>query len=642
MINLPHLKKAIDQRILLLNPTSYTNLIPKEYQNKFISEANKLFNNDFKFNRRWDMERCTKIYHLNHLDFETIKNNDPEWNFMFNRMDWLDYLCLAGILTKDKKYFSKVKECIFAWINQHPTIKKQNSTRTLDTGIRLVNWLNSIIYLSWIHLLTDDELETIASSMEKQILYLKDNYLPKYKLSNWGSIQVCGMLCVLPYICEDLKNNKLYNWATRELKEQLKLQVLDDGMNWEQSPMYHVELLLALQHLAFLNSNATKLDILPVIKKMSHALQLIVTPERLLPNYGDSDQVSPSDILANSAYILKDSELNYFGEFSYENILFVGIQLSQYQNISKSMPNKLNYIGSSSGNFALRSSWAKNSNYLFFNNGSMGSGHAHADNLHISIYGQGDPIFVDSGRYTYREDHPTRVLLKSMKAHNTAIIDNFEPAKPNGSWDFDSYYKVLPTYYNAKSGIHYLEGTIIGNNPLETWTRKIIMLECGVWIISDEVLMIGKHEFKQLWHLHPQAKYLKENNTIKTSTQLWKLLHYGKVQVEKFPFSPRYNELKESNLISLSKTFTNTTNFSTVLANNDFKVEKIPILQNLSEPVKDELAEGWKIITPEHEYNIAIFHQEVFTGKKIFSIDGIPFHHQLFATIDSIPLALKN
>lgn len=640
MFDLDNLKASIKNRLTHLEPDSYSELIPTKEKSKYIYEANLLLNNDFKFDRRWDMERCNKIYHLNTIDFEKINNDDPEWNFMFNRMDWLDYLCLAGIITKEDKYFEKIKEYIFTWIDQHPSIKSQNSTRTLDTGIRLINWLNCIIYLSWFNALSDFELETIAKSMEKQILYLKSNYLPKYKLSNWGSIQVCAILVVLPYIHNNVDHDEIYIWAKNELKSQLNLQVLDDGMNWEQSPMYHVELLLALQHLVLFENNVLNKEVLNTIKKMSFALQLIVTPERLLPNFGDSDQVSAKDILANSAYILHDQELNYFGEFSYENILYTGSNIIKLKEIKKTLPQKLNFLGSASGNYSFRSSWKKDANYMFFNNGSMGSGHAHADNLHLSIYGKGSPLFVDSGRYTYREDHPMRVLLKSAKAHNIVQIDNLELAKPNSSWDYDSYYKVLPTYYNSKKNIHYIEGSVLGKYPLEIWTRKIVMLEEGLWIISDEVSIQGNHEFNQIWHIHPQASY--ENNTLTVLDNTWNLSYSGSAKVEDFPYSSKYNELQTGKMLTLSKPFSDNISFTTTIANSNLTVKKIPILQNLNTPVNDNIAEGWKITTSEHEYCIAIFHQEVFTGKKVFSLDGVPFHHQAFATIDQQPLALKN
>lgn len=640
LIDLPHLSNSLNQRILFLKPDQYINLIPLKIQKHYINEANLILDNNFKFDRRWDMERCQKIYHLNNLDFEIIKNDDPEWNFMFNRMDWLDYLCLAGILTHDKKYFQKIKECILTWINQHQIIKSMNSTRTLDTGIRLVNWLNCLIYLKWAKAITDVELNKIANNMEKQILYLKDNYLPKYQLSNWGSIQICGILIVLPYIYKDARDCDVHEWAKQELKTQLNLQVLSDGMNWEQSPMYHVELLLALQHLNLFNPTILKQKVLETIKKMSDTLQHIITPNGLLPNFGDSDQVAPSDILAISSYILHDPYLNYNGDFSYENILYIGTNLSEYKTINKKQPKNLNFVGFSSGNIALRNSWKNDANYLFFNNGSMGSGHAHADNLHVSIYGKGNPIFIDSGRYTYREDHPMRVLLKSIKAHNIVQIDNLEIAKPNGSWDYDQYYKVIPTFYNSIDNIHYVEGTVVGYDPLEVWTRKIIMLEEGAWIFSDEVALQGKHQFKQIWHLHPQTEY--QGEKIKTKNSNWLFLHGGSEKIQEFPFSEKYNDLQKGTMITLRKPFSNKINFSTILANSNFKVKKIPILQNLDQSVKDEIAEGWKIITPKHEYCISIFHQEIFTGKKIFSLNGIPFHHQIFATIDNTPISLKN
>lgn len=640
MIDLQILKNSINQRIIKLNPSSYQQIIPTSKQKEYIKEANLLINKDFKFDRRWDMERCATIYHLDIVDYETINNDDPEWNFMLNRMDWLEYLVLAGIITKDQKYLLKAKEYILTWIDQHPKIINQNSTRTLDTGIRLFNWLNCIIYLSWAELISDEELVLIANNMDQQVSYLYENYIPKYQLSNWGSIQTCNILIVLPFLHNDLERNKIYQWATKELQTQLKLQVLDDGMDWEQSPMYHIELLLSLQHILFFYSESPlRKPILENIKKMSNALQLIVTPHHLLPNFGDSDQVAPADVLANSAYLLNDTTLNYFGDFAFENILLIGQNVKQYQQLASEKPNKNNFIGKFSGNYAIRSSWNTDANYMFFNNGSMGSGHGHADNLHLSIYGRGIPLLVDSGRFTYREDHPTRVLLKSMKAHNVSLIDDYQPAKPNSSWDYENYYQVLPTYYCQQDGLHYLEGIVVGQNPLQVWTRKVFMLDCGAWIISDEIKITGNHEFKQLWHLHPQVKY--SNGNISVDNKNWSIHADGEIEEEEFPFSNKYNQLSKSKLLIIKHKFEDKISFSTVINDQDVKVEKIPIRQNLTTPVKDEVAEGWRITSKKHQYDIALFHQEIFTGKKIFSIDDIPFHHQAFAAIDKTGYSVK-
>lgn len=50
--------------------------------------------------------------------------------------------------------------------------------------------------------------------------------------------------------------------------------------------------------------------------------------------------------------------------------------------------------------------------YLFFKNGPLGSAHSHSDENSFCLQYQSQPIFIDAGRYSYREIYE-RYLLKS-------------------------------------------------------------------------------------------------------------------------------------------------------------------------------------------------------------------------------------
>ncbi|WP_228410543.1 heparinase II/III domain-containing protein [Erysipelothrix piscisicarius] len=84
-----------------------------------------------------------------------------------------------------------------------------------------------------------------------------------------------------------------------------------------------------------------------------------------------------------------------------------------------------------SGIFTTRSDWGSDAHFTRFTNGSLGSGHGHADNLHVSTYFQGKPVLFDPGRLTYREYDPRRMHLKGMESHNTVILDGKPSAIPD-------------------------------------------------------------------------------------------------------------------------------------------------------------------------------------------------------------------
>ena len=58
---------------------------------------------------------------------------------------------------------------------------------------------------------------------------------------------------------------------------------------------------------------------------------------------------------------------------------------------------------------------------------------------HISLYYQGKPFLIDSGRYSYREDEPLRMEFKMLQAHNVCVVDDGSVIRPDGSWSFHSY-----------------------------------------------------------------------------------------------------------------------------------------------------------------------------------------------------------
>ena len=92
----------------------------------------------------------------------------------------------------------------------------------------------------------EEELFEILESMEQQFLYLYQSYVPKYRQSNWGVLQTTSILQNAAWFgeCFCLEEMKqIAEWAKDELLDQLESQIYGDGSHWEQSMMYHIEVL---------------------------------------------------------------------------------------------------------------------------------------------------------------------------------------------------------------------------------------------------------------------------------------------------------------------------------------------------------------------------------------------------------------
>lgn len=619
-------QKQIDQIAGKLSPTETVQII---------AHANELMQQTFTFNKTWDMERCLTPYTLEQMDWNTYRNDDPEWCFMLNRMDYLDHLLLAALLTGDVQYAHKAKFFILNWIWAHSDIVSELSTRTLDTGIRVINWFEALPYLSFFHCLTDAELSQITDSMMRQMQYLKENYLPKYKTSNWGSIQTCAIVAVLPFLLSEYQTNPLYQWAKSEMELQFSIQVYPDGMHWEQSTMYHIEVLnygmKAIYYIGLQRQSCS-----PVVYQQVYALAKTLlyqlTPAGEIETFGDTDRVCARDVLTRAAVLFHDPQFRFAGLdiLDAESLYVLGMPAVQtYTSLIPIQPNTMCYDGEDSGMYTIRSGWNTSDSFTMFTNGSLGSGHGHSDNLHISLCYQGDPILIDTGRYTYREDHPLRVQLKGMSAHNGVMIDDKAYCQPSDSWSYADFGLPLKNYVRHADGIHYLEGALIGHNPLQFWMRKVIVVDPSIWMIVDVVKCDGIHEAHSRLHFDPAVTVTSEGDSLRAVTQ-HTTLHLtcpSDVYCTSEICSLRYNAQQIHTVVHCKCSFTDNVTLITTLCDTKIPVQIVPVFQNLTEPTTSDVAQARKfILSPTESYTVAVCSKEIYHGKKVLSCEGMCYH----------------
>lgn len=602
---------------------------------EIIAHADELMHQTFTFNKAWDMERCLTPYTLPVIDWNDHQNDDPEWCFMLSRMDYLDHLLLASLLTGDIAYADKAKEYILNWITAHPSIVSEQSTRTLDTGIRVMNWMEALPYLSMLHALTEDELTRITDSMFAQMQYLKENYLPKYKTSNWGSIQTCAIVSVLPFLRADFLSDPLYQWALDEMTLQFSIQVYPDGMHWEQSTMYHIEVLnygMKAVHYMGLHLQPCPSAVKEQVYALAKALVGQLMPSGEIETFGDSDRVCARDVLSRAALLFDDPTFRFVGldELDPESLYVLGVPAAQrYATLPASAPQSMHYDGEDSGMYTLRSSWDKDASFTMFTNGSLGSGHGHSDNLHLSACYQGDPVLIDSGRFTYREDHPLRVQLKGMAAHNGVMIDDKAYCVPSDSWGYADFGLPLKNYVRHAGNLHYFEGAMLGHDPLQVWVRKVIVVDPAIWMIVDEVKCDGAHEAHSRLHFDPAATVSPAGDCHRVTTPhaALTLTCPGTVSYTSEPCSLRYNEQQPHTVVHSKTAFTDSATLITTLCGDGITVQDAPVFQNLTEPTAPDFAQARKfILSPTESYTVAVYSKEIYRGKKVLSCEGMPYH----------------
>ncbi|CAM3579529.1 alginate lyase family protein [Erysipelothrix anatis] len=583
------------------------------HRESILTQAEDILDDIYYFVGTWDMERCATPYQLKDIDWDATPNGDDEWTFMLNRMTFMPTLINATVLTDDRRFIAKAWDLILDWIDAHPQIDERPSTRTLDTAMRLVHWHDAQKFFDYYGFI--DHNKTIASSVSMQLESLRTRYIPKYTLSNWGSIQTATIIYLLGQT--NHKNDSLFQWALSELETQVAIQIYEDGLHWEQSTMYHVEVMMYLMK-AYKGHQEPWLY--EGIVKMAHALLMQRTPQNKMEMFGDSDNSSLTEMFTYCGLFLHDGTFLKFGNietetysYFYEYLELDGLQTQPIY------PQSVNFDGIASGMFTTRSNWDVDANFTMFTNGSLGSAHGHADNLHISTVYNGDPVLIDSGRYTYREDDPQRIELKAMAAHNSVILDDQDASVPTGSWTYRQFVNPHKTYVRHEDAVHYYESSYDADGY--SHTRKLQIHDSGIWQIVDEIHAKGTHTATIRWHLDPTCTYqdgiitTKQHHTIAIQSDV-------PLQAEKTEMSYHYNELTTHDVLRGSVTFENHCILTTFLYPSEKTFEKSEIIQGAGTIADATVISAYQI----GDLTFVMGHQEIIKGNKILYSAGRPFH----------------
>ena len=647
----------------------------KEEKEELLRQADLLLNQTFVFKDKWDMEPCNIPYTILFENWIESPNGDEEWVFMLNRHDFLPKLWYAWILTGDTRYTDKLCWYLFDWIESNPiTAEGTDATRTIDTGIRCMNWCSLILPMYAHGIIDDDQTLRLLKSMGEQFENLAQRYIDKYSLSNWGVLQTTAM-CASYIWYRDFLPEDIEYWAWEELARQLDLQILEDGAHWEQSAMYHVEVLNTCMKLLIHLKSAEAIGIelskyayeameeehrwtdyeeanakpgegisrmgkgwlTSALRVLSRHVLYSADPEWKQLAQCDSDVTDVKDVMIRSSVMLEGSGLYRFASgksVDMDSAWLIGAAgIEKFQKQEPVMPKHLTWYCEDAGNLFFREKWDSTSNFTWVKNSTLGSGHGHADQTHLSIFYKGKPFLVDSGRYTYREDEPLRMELKGSKAHNVCVIDGESGGEADTSWTMASYGEVIKNYYRKNDEIHYVEmpfyGIIKSSMPYLI-NRKVVVLDDGVWLSVQDVICEGKHEVKEYFHLDDQVVASEKDGLVvlKNGSAVLTVYSEDSLEVTDGIISKKYNELTAAPLLMKSKAFCNRMTDCTLFAGEGIVAKKAKVYQvGKSIEVPEEFITAWDIeVKGLRKWTILVWNRETFRGGKMYICHGIPVY----------------
>lgn len=604
-----------------------------------IETADMICCNTFIFNHKWDMEVCkTPVTFDDDIKWNHIPFDDPEWTFMMNRHKFWTFLAKAYHLTKDKKYLDTFIRQINSWIDNVDIFSEEykDCSRTIEMGLRCINWIKTLEIFEKDYTFDKEFKTKIFKSLKQQCDVLLEVYDDFRILSNWGVLQNCGLITFAFYY--HLTDTDYFSIPLKRLKHQCAIQILPDGVHWEQSPMYQNEVLNCILEVA-INFKKHKFSIPPFLKrtisKIGYSNMAMKKPSHTQPMQGDSDYTDLRDIITRCAAILKDGTLKSAGysEIDFESIWELDEEsIKNYPSIPTNYPKYPSMALEESGNFFLRNSFHEDGNYLWFNCGAIGSGHGHANLLHFDLNYHGEDFLIDSGRYTYVEENPVRVELKNCYAHNTTIVDDEMFSKFKGAWGIVEAALPLNNYYKFNKNFDYVEGAHLGYlnlpNPVIPM-RKIFYLKPELWIIVDQFNTSGEHKYSQFFNLDDKITPTIENNSVTLqgkNTLFMKWSDKLDIDIKDIQISKEYNKLQPSKRITTNFLNSGATTIITVISPKDFELEKIQVRRGNDDLVEENESKAIKISLDNDEIIFFNSTKEINNQKKTYKLNDTLFY----------------
>ena len=497
-----------------------------------IRTADEVCENRFLFEFEWDLEQTHETVAFGkEIDWSLVPFGDREFLWQFNRHRFLIYLGQAYQMTGNERYAVHCVRLIEGWIEQ--TVGQENVDngpwRTLETGLRAEAWLRAL-YLIEDSAAVDDKLARLVEDcIDRHIRRLMDSFHEHKYFSNWGVLENSGLLLwSIAANCTETDRRYIQKKALERLVKAAKLQILPDGMQREQSPMYHAEVYACFRNVLYYGEKACipiPEEIRSTVRKMACVQGIWKKPDHTQFTQGDSDAFDVRDQITSAAYIFRDPVLKYwsYDRLGFEDAWQFGYTACmEYENLESRRPEFLSGQLPFSGNYYFRNNWEKSGNLLHFCCGGTGGGHGHVDALHVDLVINGEDILVDSGRYTY-VDCKERYFLKEPSAHNVVIVDGKAAGQCETSWIYCKISSCIKQGYREGENWGYVEGSHLGyiEDGLVV-SRRVIWIKPDIYVIADYFYGTGRHGFENHFHFGRQG-----NVTLKDKTA-----HFTGIQTE--------------------------------------------------------------------------------------------------------------
>jgi len=464
-------------------------------------------------------------------------NADVKGPWELTRCQHFMTLGQAYWLTKDEKYAECFAKTIQDFIQKNPPGFGVHWSCTMDVALRIVGWLSGLTFFQGSSFLSYSWWKVFLKSLVQHGNFIVANleygtFHGKLIVSNHGVSDFLGLYWLalnFPHL------DAACVWrgiAETALEQQIQLQILSDGGDYESSTPYHrlvVEMFLSAYALslqaglplsdAYRDKLLSTLRFITVLRQKNGRMPQIGDADdgraHIFTGYGLDATENMDHLLVAGATVLNcpDIAQTVLKEAWVEKLFWA----TQYSKPLEIKPIEPVTLLPEFGVSVIR----QNETYLLMSNSVVGTrgvgNHKHNDQLAIEWIIDNQPFFVDGGSYIYTQDPDARNRFRSTRTHNTVMVNEQEQHTVNPAWLFRleqngevEFGKPLITDVGVGiEGGHSAYGRL---SPSLLHKRRVLVLSTGTFILQDLFEGSEQHALRWYFLLYPGVKVRIEAN----------------------------------------------------------------------------------------------------------------------------------
>ena len=433
------------------------------------------------------IDKHLKACFLNHpkqLDFPADWNNEDISKLWVYNLHYFEDLLSNNADEKTNIHL----QLLNSWVDQNP-VGHGNGWEPYPSSLRIVNILKA-----WVGgLALSDKL---FESLHSQASYLS-NDLEKHLLGNHYFVNLKALL----FAGVIFGNFRWINCAEKGLVGEIPEQILQDGANFELSPMYHSLILVDMLDMLNLNKAyptqvSSKLVSLleSYIPKMLAFMEAMAHPDGGVSFFNDSaDGIAPTKAKIESYAEKLGFEIN-------------PLDSSETQIVDNANSGYICATGAG--------------NKLIFDASPVGPdyipGHAHADTLSFELSIGAQRVFVNSGTSEYGLS-PKRLNQRKTVSHNTVEVDGKDSSQVWSGFRVANRAEIISRHTKLKND-HSIE-IIASHNGYKSLfdgsiqTRKLTFSKNSL-VVSDSLQGTFKYA-KSRFYFHPDLIISLQDNLLR-------------------------------------------------------------------------------------------------------------------------------